>query len=50
MFGLIGLGVSAAVVTAIVMIALWISARRLMDVKTHLTWRPSLRLLREISG
>ena len=50
LFGAEGLGVSAAVVTASLYITLWLLARRRMGLRTHLTLRPSLRLMRETSG
>jgi O-antigen/teichoic acid export membrane protein len=49
-FGATGLGASAAGVTAAMMIWLWLAARRRMGVWTHLTPRPSLRLMRETAG
>jgi len=49
-FGLVGLGVSAAVVTTAMMITLWAVTRRRMGISSHLTLRPSLRLMRQTAG
>jgi O-antigen/teichoic acid export membrane protein len=48
--GAAGLGASAAVVTASMYVALWLLARRRTGLRTHLTFRPSLRLMRETAG
>ena len=45
-----GLGASAAVVTAGLYLSLWLLARRRMGLRTHLTLRPSIRLMRQTSG
>jgi len=50
LFGAVGLGASAAAVTVILYATLWQLARRRTGVRTHLTLRPSLRLLRETAG
>lgn len=47
LFGAEGLGASAAVVTAGLYATLWLLARRRTGLRTHLTLRPSLGLLRE---
>jgi len=49
-FGAVGLGASAALVTAGLYAALWIATRRRMGLWTHPTLRPSLRLLRSTKG
>ncbi len=49
-FGVTGLGASAAAITAGLYISLWFFTRRRMNMWTHPTSRPSLRLLRQTSG
>lgn len=49
-FGVAGLGASAALVTVGLYVALWVTTRRRMGLWTHPTLRPSLRLLRQTSG
>jgi O-antigen/teichoic acid export membrane protein len=49
-FGATGLGASAAIVTSGLYVAMWLLVRRRMGIYTHLTLRPSLRLLRQTSG
>lgn len=48
--GVTGLGASAAVITAGLYLCLWLMTRRRMQMWTHPTLRPSLRLLRQTSG
>lgn len=48
--GAAGLGASAAAVTTAMYVALWLLARRRTGLRTHLTFRPSLRLMRETAG
>lgn len=50
LFGVAGLGASAATITAGLYISLWFLTRRRMNMWTHPTSRPSLRLLRHTSG
>ncbi len=49
-FGPVGLGLSAASISAGLSLALWLLTRRRMGLWTHPTLRPSLRLLRQTSG
>lgn len=49
-FGAPGLAASAAAVTAALYLSLWLLTRRRMGLWTHLTLRPSLRLMRQTSG
>lgn len=49
-FGVVGLGVSSAVVTAGFCLTLWVQARRRMGLWTHPTLRPSIRLMRGTTG
>jgi O-antigen/teichoic acid export membrane protein len=49
-FGAVGLGASAAIVTSGLYVVMWLLVRRRMGIYTHLTFRPSLRLLRQTSG
>lgn len=49
-FGALGLGASAAVVTAGFYVTLWVLARRRMGLRTHLTLHPNLQLMRDTSG
>ncbi|MBA2767647.1 MAG: lipopolysaccharide biosynthesis protein [Sporichthyaceae bacterium] len=50
LFGMAGLGASAASITVIVYLALWVTTRRRMGLWTHPTLRPSLRLMRQTQG
>ncbi len=49
-FGVIGLGVSAAVVTVGVFAAMWLVTQRKIGVRTHMTLRPDLRLMKNTAG
>ena len=49
-FGVVGLGASAASITAMLYLFLWVMTRRRMGLWTHPTLRPSLRLLRQTAG
>lgn len=49
-FGIVGLGASSAVITAILYLTLWWITRRRMHLWTHPTFRPSIRLLRQTAG
>jgi O-antigen/teichoic acid export membrane protein len=48
--GFNGLGFSAGMVTAGIWVALWIAAWRRVGVRTHLTLRPKLSILRNTDG
>ncbi len=50
MFGLVGLGASAAAVTAALWITLWAVTRRRTGLRTHLTLRPNLRVIKQTAG
>lgn len=48
--GLVGLGASAAAVTTALWITLWAVTRRRTGLRTHLTLRPNLRVIKETAG
>lgn len=48
--GLVGLGASAAVVTTGLWITLWVVTRKRMGLRTHLTLRPNLRVIKETAS
>lgn len=48
--GVTGLAASAALISAGVFVAMWVQTRRYTGVSTHVTLRPSLRLLRRTAG
>jgi len=50
LFGAVGLGASAATVTVVLYATFWQLARRRTGLRTQLTLRPSLRLLRETTS
>ncbi len=50
LFGAVGLGASAALVTTLLYLTLWLLTRQRMGLSTHLTLRPNLRLMRQTAG
>jgi len=50
LFGLDGLAVTAAAITAGTYVVLWLAAKRLLSLWTHPTLRPSLGALRRTTG
>ena len=48
--GVLGLSMSAAVLSAAVFVVLWVRARQRLGVSTHVTVRPDLHLLRRTAG
>ncbi len=49
-FGVGGLGLSAASITGMLSLYLWLTARRRLGLWTHPTLHPGLRLLRQVDG
>lgn len=49
-FGAVGMGVSAALCTTAVFVAMWLVARNRMGLNTHLTLRPDFHLIRTTAG
>lgn len=48
--GVMGLAVVASLVSAMVFVVMWSRTRRVLGVRTHVTLRPDLRLLRRTAG
>lgn len=48
--GVTGLAVSAALLSALVFVVMWVQTRRVIGVRTHVTLRPDLGILRRTAG